>query len=148
MDRHKLEIKSAGRDTQRIQKAICSGFFRNASKRDPQEGYRTIVDGQTVYIHPSSSLFQNQPEWVVYHELVQTTKEYMREVLNFFQHSWFIINWFKVTAIEPNWLVEFAPSFYKKGDSTKLSAFKKNQKIEPLFNKYEGEFELTHLFIK
>jgi ATP-dependent RNA helicase DHX8/PRP22 len=80
MDRHKLEIKSAGRDTQRVQKAICSGFFRNASKRDPQEGYRTIVDGQTVYIHPSSSLFQNQPEWVVYHELVQTTKEYMREV--------------------------------------------------------------------
>lgn len=121
MDRHKLEIKTAGRDTQRIQKAICSGFFRNATKRDPQEGYRTIVDGQTVYIHPSSSLFQNQPEWVVYHELVQTTKEYMREV----------------TAIEPTWLVEFAPSYYKKGDSMKLSTFKKYQRIEPLYNKFE-----------
>lgn len=81
MDRHKLDIKSAGRDTQLVQKAICSGYFRNAVKRDPQEGYRTVVDGQTVYIHPSSSLFQNQPEWVVYHELVQTTKEYMREVI-------------------------------------------------------------------
>ncbi|KAF7634515.1 hypothetical protein Mgra_00006086 [Meloidogyne graminicola] len=121
MDRHKLEIKSAGRDTQRIQRAICSGFFRNAAKRDPQEGYRTIVDGQTVYIHPSSSLFQNQPEWVVYHELVQTTKEYMREV----------------TAVEPTWLIELAPSFFKRGDSMKLSSFKKGQKIEPLHNKYE-----------
>nr|CAD2178606.1 unnamed protein product [Meloidogyne enterolobii]CAD2194964.1 unnamed protein product [Meloidogyne enterolobii] len=121
MDRHKLEIKSAGRDTQRIQRAICSGFFRNAAKRDPQEGYRTIVDGQTVYIHPSSSLFQNQPEWVVYHELVQTTKEYMREV----------------TAVEPTWLVDLAPSFFKRGDSMKLSSFKKGQKIEPLHNKYE-----------
>lgn len=85
MDRHKLEIKSCGRDVQRVQKAICSGFFRNAAKRDPQEGYRTLVDAQTVYIHPSSSLFQNQPEWVVYHELVMTTKEYMREVCLFFK---------------------------------------------------------------
>ena len=33
-----------------------------------------------VSIHPSSSLFHRQPEWVVYHEVVQTTKEYMREV--------------------------------------------------------------------
>ncbi|VDM61265.1 unnamed protein product [Angiostrongylus costaricensis] len=120
MDRHKLDLVSCGRDVQRIQKAICSGFFKNAAKRDPQEGYRTLVDGQNVFIHPSSALFQNQPEWVVYHELVMTTKEYMREV----------------TAIDPRWLVEFAPSFFKMGDSTKLSTFKKNQKIDPLFDKY------------
>ncbi|VDO70559.1 unnamed protein product [Heligmosomoides polygyrus] len=120
MDRHKLDLVSCGRDVQRIQKAICSGFFKNAAKRDPQEGYRTLVDGQNVFIHPSSALFQNQPEWVVYHELVMTTKEYMREV----------------TAIDPRWLVEYAPSFFKMGDSTKLSAFKKNQKIDPLFDKY------------
>jgi HrpA-like RNA helicase len=80
MDRHKLDMVSCGRDVQRIQKAICSGFFRNAAKKDPQEGYRTLVDGQNVYIHPSSALFQHQPEFVVYHELVMTTKEYMREV--------------------------------------------------------------------
>ena len=30
----------------RVQKAICSGFFRNAAKKDPQEGYRTLVDAQ------------------------------------------------------------------------------------------------------
>ena len=33
------------------------GFFRNAAKKDPQEGYRTLVDAQMVSIHPSSSLF-------------------------------------------------------------------------------------------
>ena len=54
--------------------SIC----RNAAKKDPQEGYRTLVDSQMVSIHPSSSLFHRQPEWVVYHEVVQTTKEYMR----------------------------------------------------------------------
>uniref|UniRef100_A0A0M3HKY9 Myotubularin phosphatase domain-containing protein n=1 Tax=Ascaris lumbricoides TaxID=6252 RepID=A0A0M3HKY9_ASCLU len=36
MDRHKLNTISCGRDVQRVQKAICSGFFRNAAKRDPQ----------------------------------------------------------------------------------------------------------------
>ncbi|XP_025424865.1 ATP-dependent RNA helicase DHX8 [Sipha flava] len=121
MDRHKLDVVSAGKNTARIQKAICSGFFRNASKKDPQEGYRTLVDGQAVYIHPSSALFNRQPEWVMYHELVQTTKEYMREV----------------TTIDPRWLVEFAPAFFKFSDPTKLSKFKKNQRLEPLYNKYE-----------
>jgi ATP-dependent RNA helicase DHX8/PRP22 len=48
-----------------VQKAICSGFFRNAAKKDPQEGYRTIVDAQVVYIHPSSALFNRQPDWYV-----------------------------------------------------------------------------------
>lgn len=121
MDRHKLDVVSAGKNTVRVQKTICSGFFRNAAKKDPQEGYRTLVDSQVVYIHPSSALFNRQPEWVVYHELVQTTKEYMREV----------------TTIDPKWLVEFAPSFFRFSDPTKLSKFKKNQRLEPLYNKYE-----------
>ncbi|XP_064536192.1 ATP-dependent RNA helicase DHX8 [Drosophila montana] len=121
MDRHKLDVVSAGKNSVRIQKAVCSGFFRNAAKKDPQEGYRTLVDSQVVYIHPSSALFNRQPEWVIYHELVQTTKEYMREV----------------TTIDPKWLVEFAPSFFRFSDPTKLSKFKKNQRLEPLYNKYE-----------
>ncbi|GAB6033588.1 ATP-dependent RNA helicase dhx8 [Chamberlinius hualienensis] len=121
MDRHKLDVVSCGKNTVRVQKAICSGFFRNAAKKDPQEGYRTLVDGQVVYIHPSSALFNRQPEWVVYHELVQTTKEYMREV----------------TTIDPKWLVEFAPAFFKHADPTKLSKYKKQQRLEPLYNKYE-----------
>lgn len=121
MDRHKLDVVSCYKNTARVQKAICSGFFRNAAKKDPQEGYRTLVDGQVVYIHPSSALFNRQPEWVVYHELVQTTKEYMREV----------------TTIDPKWLVEFAPAFFKFADPTKLSKYKKQQRLEPLYNKYE-----------
>ncbi|XP_044754527.1 ATP-dependent RNA helicase DHX8 [Coccinella septempunctata] len=121
MDRHRLDVVSAEKNAVRVQKAVCSGFFRNAAKKDPQEGYRTLVDSQVVYIHPSSALFNRQPEWIIYHELVQTTKEYMREV----------------TTIDPKWLVEFAPAFFKFSDPTKLSKFKKNQRLEPLYNKYE-----------
>lgn len=61
--RHKLDVVSAGKNTVRVQKTVCSGFFRNAAKKDPQEGYRTLVDSQVVYIHPSSALFNRQPEW-------------------------------------------------------------------------------------
>ncbi|XP_061764086.1 ATP-dependent RNA helicase DHX8-like [Nerophis ophidion] len=121
MDRHKLDVVSCGKATVRVQKAICSGFFRNAAKKDPQEGYRTLIDQQVVYIHPSSALFNRQPEWVVYHELVLTTKEYMREV----------------TTIDPRWLVEFAPAFFKVSDPTRLSKQKKQQRLEPLYNRYE-----------
>ncbi|ESN96360.1 hypothetical protein HELRODRAFT_189215 [Helobdella robusta] len=121
MDRHQLDVVSCGKNTARVQKAILSGFFSNAAKKDPQEGYRTLVDSQLVYIHPSSSIFNRQPDWVVYHELVLTTREYMRQV----------------TAIDPKWLVEFAPKFFKFSDPTKLSKTKKSQKIEPLYNKYE-----------
>ena len=45
-----------------------------------QEGYKTVVEQTPVFIHPSSALFQRQPDWVIYHELVLTSKEYMREV--------------------------------------------------------------------
>ena len=120
MDRHKLDVLSCGKNTVKVQKAICSGFFRNVAKRDPQEGYRTLVDSQVVFVHPSSAIYQRQPEWLVYHELVFTTKEYMREVC----------------AVDAKWLVEFAPSFFKFGNPTTISKHKKGLKIEPLFDKF------------
>jgi HrpA-like RNA helicase len=45
------------------------------------QGYKTVADQTPVFIHPSSALFQRQPDWVVYFELVLTSKEYMREVV-------------------------------------------------------------------
>jgi len=63
--RHKLDVVSCGKNTARVQKAILSGFFSHAAKKDPQEGYRTLVDSQIVYIHPSSALFNRQPDWPV-----------------------------------------------------------------------------------
>ena len=53
-----------------IQKAITSGFFPNSARlqRDGQS-YRTIKNGQVVYMHPSSCLMYdggmaNAPKWV------------------------------------------------------------------------------------
>lgn len=48
-------------------------------------------------IHPNSALFEELPRWVLYHELVFTTKEFMRQV----------------TEIESKWLLDVAPHYYK-----------------------------------
>jgi ATP-dependent RNA helicase DHX8/PRP22 len=125
MDRYKLDIVSCGKNYTLVRKAIVAGFFTNAAKKDPQEGYKTIVESTPVYIHPSSSVFQRNPEWVIYHELVQTTKEYMREV----------------TVIEPAWLVEFAPKFFKAADPHAISHRKRKERLEPLYNKYRDPNE-------
>lgn len=121
MDRYHHDILSCGSNYSRVRRAICSGYFRNAARRDPQEGYRTLAEGGgNVYLHPSSSLFHCPPEYVVYHEVVMTSKEYMREV----------------TAIEPKWLVEVAPRFFRMADPSHLSKRKRQEKIQPLFNRY------------
>ncbi|PVU92243.1 hypothetical protein BB559_003777 [Furculomyces boomerangus] len=122
MDRYKQDIISCGqRNFTPVCKALCAGFFRHAAKKDPTEGYKTLVEGTPVFIHPSSALFNKSPEWLIYHELVMTTKEYMREV----------------TYIEPKWLLEAAPTFFKVADATKISKHKRNEKLEPLYNKFE-----------
>ena len=121
---HKHDVVSAGRDYNRVRKAICSGFFRHAAKKDPQEGYKTLIEGTPVYIHPSSALFNRAPEWLIYHQLVLTTREYCHNV----------------TAIEPKWLIEVAPQFFNLADSNKISKRKRQEKIEPLYNKVKVSF--------
>lgn len=70
MDRYRLELVSAGaQGTVRVQKAVASGFFFHAARKDATEGYKTLVEQQPVFIHPSSAVFQSQPDWVIYHEV-------------------------------------------------------------------------------
>lgn len=86
-----------------IKRAITAGFFPNASRLQKSgDSYRTVKSSATVWIHPSSVLMAVDPpeKMVVYFELVQTTKEYMRSVM----------------PIEPKWLAELAPHFHKKKD--------------------------------
>ncbi|KAL7133184.1 hypothetical protein ABFS83_12G122900 [Erythranthe nasuta] len=120
MDRYKLKVTSAGRNVTKIRKAIAAGFFFHAARKDPQEGYRTLADNQVVYIDPSSALFRRQPDWVIYNELVMTTKEYMRDV----------------TAVDHMWLAELAPRFFRVADSKRISKRKRRERIEPLYDRY------------
>ncbi|KAH9969693.1 P-loop containing nucleoside triphosphate hydrolase protein [Russula dissimulans] len=79
-----------------IQKALTAGYFYNTAQLQKSgDSYRTLKTNQTVYIHPSSSLFQHQPpvKSVLYYELVMTSKSYLRQVME----------------IKPAWLLEGMP---------------------------------------
>ncbi|KAI1251083.1 hypothetical protein MGN70_008144 [Eutypa lata] len=98
-----------------VKKALTAGFFPNAAimQRDGSS-YRTVKNHTTVYLHPSSVLMKSDPpeKTVIYYELVQTTKEYMRSCM----------------PIERRWLAEVAPHFHKKKDIEDLDDRKKMPK--------------------
>ncbi|KAJ4713153.1 ATP-dependent RNA helicase [Melia azedarach] len=100
LERVEIEVSSNLNDLDTIKKAITSGFFPHSARLQKNGSYWTVKHPQRVHIHPSSGLAQVLPRWVVYHELVMTTKEYMRQV----------------TELKPEWLVEIAPHYYQLKD--------------------------------
>ncbi|KTF95383.1 hypothetical protein cypCar_00031313 [Cyprinus carpio] len=91
--------------------AVTAGYFYNTARLS-KGGYKTVKHQQTVYVHPNSSLFEEQPRWMIYHELVFTTKEFMRQVIE----------------IESGWLLEVAPHYYKNKELEDSSSKKMPRK--------------------
>uniref|UniRef100_A0ACD5TH42 Uncharacterized protein n=1 Tax=Avena sativa TaxID=4498 RepID=A0ACD5TH42_AVESA len=100
LERVEIDPCSGAGDLTAIRKAFTAGYFRNAARRQKDGSYRAVKSHQMVFVHPSSGMAQVLPPWVVYHELVETTKEYMRQV----------------TELKPEWLVEIAPHYYQHKD--------------------------------
>ncbi|TFY69073.1 hypothetical protein EVG20_g3309 [Dentipellis fragilis] len=103
-----VESNPNSNDITPVQKAITGGYFYNTAQLQKSgDSYRTLKTNQTVYIHPSSSLFQHQPpvKSVLYYELVMTSKSYMRQIME----------------IKPSWLLEVAPHYFKQADLEQLS---------------------------
>ncbi|NXI45676.1 DHX37 helicase, partial [Galbula dea] len=60
-----------------------------------KNAYKTALLDDPVFIHPSSILFKQLPEFVVYQEIVETTKLYMKGV----------------SAVEPEWIPVLLPTY-------------------------------------
>uniref|UniRef100_A0A4W3GFA9 RNA helicase n=1 Tax=Callorhinchus milii TaxID=7868 RepID=A0A4W3GFA9_CALMI len=99
LERIEVELRSAAGDTVLVRKAVTAGFFYHTA-RLTRSGYKTVKHQQGVFVHPNSSLFETQPRWLIYHELVFTTKEFMRQVIE----------------IDSAWLLEVAPHYYRSRD--------------------------------
>lgn len=97
MARVEIEMLSSIEDIDNVRKAITAGYFYHIARFSKGGSYKTVKHNQSVTIHPNSSLFESLPRWVLYHELVFTTKEFMRQVIE----------------IESKWLLEVAPHYYK-----------------------------------
>jgi pre-mRNA-splicing factor ATP-dependent RNA helicase DHX38/PRP16 len=92
MKQRKLEPKSCDGSWDVIRKAICSAYFYNSSKIKGIGEYINMLTGIPAALHPSSALFGlgYTPDYVCYHELISTSKEYMS----------------CVTAVDGYWLAE------------------------------------------
>ncbi|KAF3788484.1 Pre-mRNA-splicing factor ATP-dependent RNA helicase [Nymphaea thermarum] len=113
----KVPLTSCGPDWDVVRKAICSAYFHNAARLKGIGEYVNCRSGMPCHLHPSSALYGlgYTPDYVVYHELILTTKEYMQ----------------CVTAVEPQWLAELGPMFFSvKESDTSMLEHKKKQKEE------------------
>jgi pre-mRNA-splicing factor ATP-dependent RNA helicase DHX38/PRP16 len=86
-----------------VRKAICSAYFYNSARIKGIGEYVTMLTAIPASLHPSSALFGlgHTPDYVTYHELIMTTKEYMS----------------CVTAVEGEWLAELGPMFFSVKES-------------------------------
>ena len=112
MERVEIELTNNPSDTVGVRKAITSGYFYHTAKFSKGGNYKTVKHQQTVMVHPNSCLFEEQSRWLVYFELVFTTKEFMRQVIE----------------IDSSWLLEVAPHYYKDRELEDSSAKKMPKK--------------------
>lgn len=124
-----LSLVSCNNRLDQVRKAFVSGFFKNCAKRSSNHGhndeegvFRTLADNLAVYIHPSSSLYKIPGvEYVIYHTLVLTNREYM--------HC--------TTKIDASWLIQYASKVFRKANLGELSIHKKRERIQPLYNRFD-----------
>ncbi|KAK0591465.1 hypothetical protein LWI29_002365 [Acer saccharum] len=84
--RTKQRRKENRQDYRNLRKALCVGYANQLAERMLRHnGYRTVgFKSQLVQVHPSSVLKADEegtlPDYVVYHELIATSRPYMRNV--------------------------------------------------------------------
>lgn len=122
MKMQKMSMISCGTDWDVIRKCICSGYYHQAAKVKGIGEYINLRTSVTVQLHPTSALYGlgYLPDYVVYHELILTSKEYMSTV----------------TSVDPHWLAELGGVFYsvkEKGYSARekrVTEVEFNRKME------------------
>lgn len=93
-----LPVVSCGPNWDVVRKAICAGYFHQAARSKGVGEFVHCRTGMPCKLHPTSALYNlgALPEYVVYHELIMTSKEYMM----------------CVTSVNPSWLAELGPLFF------------------------------------
>ena len=110
----KLPLVSAENNWDTVRRCICSGYFHNAARMKGIGEYVNLRTSLPCVLHPTSAIYGLgfTPDYIVYHELIMTSKEYMQ----------------CVTAVEPEWLAELGPMFFSvrsglTGDGSNLTQY-------------------------
>lgn len=94
-----IPILSCGGDDVILRRCITAGFFTNAAYLHHSGVYKTVRGNTELSIHPLSTLYTiKQPQFVIFCELLHTTKLFMKDL----------------TVIKQEWLTELAPHYYHK----------------------------------
>lgn len=114
----KLQVISCGTDWDIIRKCICSAYFYQAARLKGIGEYVNLRTGMPCHLHPTSALYGlgTTPDYVVYHELIMTAKEYMQ----------------CTTSVDGYWLAELGPMFFSVKESGRSGKEKKKQAAEHL----------------
>ncbi|XP_053727943.1 probable ATP-dependent RNA helicase DHX37 [Synchiropus splendidus] len=87
-----------------LRQVVLAGLGDHLARRvqaeemlDPKwkNAYKTPLMDDPVFIHPKSALFKTMPQFVVYQEIMETTKMYMKGV----------------SAVEPDWIPRLLPQY-------------------------------------
>ncbi|CAI4230298.1 unnamed protein product [Auanema sp. JU1783] len=116
MQEQKIKMVSTGSDWDVIRKCISSAYFHNAGRLKGVGEYVNVRTGIPCFLHPTSALFGMgfMPDYVVYHELIMTAKEYMQ----------------CVTAVDAVWLAEQGPMFYSVKESLSSKTMRHEKRME------------------
>lgn len=127
-----MDVKSCGTEWDVVRKCICSAYFYQAARLKGIGEYVNLRNGMPCSLHPTSALFGMgfTPDYVVYHELVMTAKEYMQ----------------CVTAVDGYWLAELGPMFFSVKETGKSNMSKK-QALQHL-NEMENQMKEAEVEIK
>ncbi|MDR3013610.1 MAG: DUF3418 domain-containing protein, partial [Chitinispirillales bacterium] len=88
------EITPASPDA--IHRSLLTGLLANCAYLDKNNKYKA-AGGKEILIFPGSTLAKKKTEWIMCHEIVETSRVFARTV----------------TAIQPRWLEELAADFCK-----------------------------------
>ncbi|RVE63586.1 hypothetical protein OJAV_G00137650 [Oryzias javanicus] len=91
-----LKLESCGSDTSSVRRCLAHGMFLNAAELQLDGSYVALDTHQPVTIHPSSVLFQAKPAYVIFNELLHTSRCYMRDLC----------------LVDADWLLEAAPEYF------------------------------------
>lgn len=118
MVQQKLSVKSCGSDWDIVRKCICSAYFYQAARLKGIGEYVNLRTGMPCHLHPTSALYGlgTTPDYVVYHELIMTAKEYMQ----------------CATSVDGYWLAELGPMFFSVKETGRSGREKKKQAAEHL----------------
>ncbi|GAA6058650.1 hypothetical protein JCM10212_004061 [Sporobolomyces blumeae] len=133
MKHQKLDIIPCGTDWDIIRKTICGAYFHQAARVKGIGEFQHLRTAVPMHLHATSSLYGlgYLPDYVVYHELVLTSKEYMSTV----------------TSVDARWLAELGSKFY----SVREQHFSDRQRLaakQQFTKESEAEMRLKEEFAK